>query len=517
MIRILPLIEILLSSADYIIWLGGYDSEERTMKIAEHPKQLAQSLIAAVAVLGVTSLLVFLQVSATTAGLAFLTLVVWFATLAGSRLSLLVALAGAASFDFFFLPPFHTLRLAGVQQWVAMVSFAASSAVVSRVAERARQQKLKAEQRRSEVEQLYALGQQMMLYEDAEQLLTHMPRMLAGIFALEAVALYVCENDGYYLSAGESPMGLRASLQAMVAGPVLSQEQAGEFTLRPLLLGLRPVGALAWRPDPFSRDAATAVCAQVAIAVARSMAIEAATRLQATREAERLRVALTDSLTHELRTPLTSIRAAASTLLDGGALDAELRNELTAVIDEEAARLDMLIGEAVEMAELDARPIKVNLERHRVRLLLEQALETSAKNLARHQMVLEEPGNDRSAWFDAHLLSRVLRHLLENAAAHTPPGTVVRLSTAFSGDRLSFIVEDNGPGIDARDLPHIFERFYRGQRKKPGSKGSGMGLAIVRSLLTAHAGGIEAESESGHGARFRFWVPLIEHDPHLPG
>jgi two-component system sensor histidine kinase KdpD len=78
---------------------------------------------------------------------------------------------------------------------------------------------------------------------------------------------------------------------------------------------------------------------------------------------------------------------------------------------------------------------------------------------------------------------------------------------------LEFGVEDNGPGIDARDLPLIFEKFYRGKRGASAHKGSGMGLAITRAILSAHGGGIEASSVPGSGARFRFWVPLIEKEP----
>jgi two-component system sensor histidine kinase KdpD len=74
-------------------------------------------------------------------------------------------------------------------------------------------------------------------------------------------------------------------------------------------------------------------------------------------------------------------------------------------------------------------------------------------------------------------------------------------------------VEDNGPGIDANDLPLIFEKFYRGKRGASKKKGSGMGLAITRAILAAHGGGIEATSVSGGGARFHFWVPLIEKEP----
>jgi signal transduction histidine kinase len=81
------------------------------------------------------------------------------------------------------------------------------------------------------------------------------------------------------------------------------------------------------------------------------------------------------------------------------------------------------------------------------------------------------------------------------------------------GNRLEFTVEDNGPGIDALDLPMIFEKFYRGKRSARVRKGSGMGLAITQAILTVHGGGIEASNLPGGGASFRFWVPLVEKDP----
>ncbi len=193
----------------------------------------------------------------------------------------------------------------------------------------------------------------------------------------------------------------------------------GDFTAMPLMLGLRPVGALGWRPALLSREVATAVSAQVAIVLARSMAIEATARMEAAREGERLRTALIDSLTHELRTPLTSIRAAATTLLEGEGLDEAGRLDLAAIVDEEASRLDLLIGEAVEMAEIDANVVQVHLAPQHPRALLEQAVEESRKALAAHRVTIavEDRRPDEPAWFDPHLLGRVLRHLLENAAA----------------------------------------------------------------------------------------------------
>jgi two-component system, OmpR family, sensor histidine kinase ResE len=152
---------------------------------------------------------------------------------------------------------------------------------------------------------------------------------------------------------------------------------------------------------------------------------------------------------------------------------------------------------------------------HHPAALLEDAVVKSCKALAGHKVsiVSENAGNDRAAWFDAHSLGRVLRHLLENAGAHTPPGTDVTLSYSRTDNRLVFTLADNGPGIDSADLPMIFEKFYRGKRTSSARKGSGMGLAIARAILIAHGGGIDATSEPGKGATFRFWVPLIENDP----
>jgi two-component system sensor histidine kinase KdpD len=288
--------------------------------------------------------------------------------------------------------------------------------------------------------------------------------------------------------------------------------QSGYFCTA-LMLGLRVVGTLGWRPARLSREVATAVSAQVAIALTRAIAIESSTRIEAAREGERLRTALIDSLTHELRTPLTSIRAAATTLRQGEGLDEATRLDLAAIVDEESARLDMLIGEAVEMAEIDANVVQCHAIPQHTRTLLDQAVEDSRSVLASHRVTIAVEESDKPAWFDPHLLGRAFRHLLENAARYTPPGSSIVLRSLRAGNRLEFRVEDNGPGIDPVDLPMIFEKFYRGKKRKILGKGTGMGLAIVRAILAAHGGGIEVSSQPGQGTCFRFWVPLVEKEP----
>ncbi len=464
-----------------------------------------------------TAALVWLGADSTAAGMVFLALVVWSATQAGIWLALFVAVLCALSFDYFFLLPYHTLRLAGGQEWVAMISFLASCLVVGRVAELARRQTRQAEQRREDVERLYELSQEMMLHEDAEGLIHDLPRLIDRIFALDGVVLYVCDQNQFYASRAEVPPSVQASMGAMTQGLNSTMATNSGYHTTPLTLGMRLVGALAWRPALLSREVATAVSAQVAIVLARSIAIEASARMEASREGERLRTALIDSLTHELRTPLTSIRAAATTLLEAEGLDEASRLDLAAIVDEEAARLDLLIGEAVEMAEIDANVVQVHLVPQHPRTLLEQAVEESRAILAKHRVSIAVEETDEPAWFDPHLLGRVLRHLLENAGTYTPAGSRITLRSWRAGDRLEFCVEDNGPGIDALDLPLIFEKFYRGKKNVKVGKGSGMGLAITRAILAAHGGSIEVSSVPAKGASFRFWVPLVEKEPESKG
>src|SRR5579863_3313757 len=483
---------------------------ETSMDLKPKARHYIQWLGATVAAVLTTVGLAMAGARATTAGMVFLVVVVVTASQAEIMISLYGALLCAISFDYFFLPPIHTFVLAGPQEWVSMLTFAVSSVVAGRVSERARRQKEQAEQRREDVERLYLLSQEMMLHEDAATLMRDLPSMVAKICALDSVVLFLQERDLYFSTEAELPELFKANLREVTGGANPASAMHDGFEVHALMVGMRAVGAMAWRPSSLSREAATAVCAQVGIAITRAIAIEATARMEALREGERLRAALIDSLTHELRTPLTSIRAAATTLTQNEGLDDEVRRELATVVDEESAHLDALIGEAVEMAELDAKVLKVQTGPQHTRMLLEHAVEASRLALARHQVTLMVQEPDTPVWFDAKLLGRVFRHLIENAAQYSPPeGRIVLRSRRVEG-RLEFEVEDSGPGIDKMDLPHIFEKFYRGKKGAKLGKGTGMGLAIARAIMLAHGGGISVESNPEHGSTFRFWVPLVE-------
>ena len=489
---------------------------EAESKAARARNSVQLSWFAAVAMsAAVTLSLLALHADDTMAAIIYLVLVVCFSTVAETRISILLAVTSSLLFDYFFLPPFHSLSL-NEDSWLNLVAFIASCLVVGRVAERARRQTERAEQRRYDVECLNRLSQEMMLHGDAERLVQDIPRLVEQVFELDAALLYVSGEDQTYSSLpGESRAGKFLSLRLSASQaseqsdgqPVRESRRTEGTGSADLVFGMKTVGTLVWRPAKLAPEVATSVAAQVAIAITRAHAIEVSARLQASRSAERLRSALMDSLTHELRTPLTAIRAASATLLDGRGLDEGSRTELIVILDEETSRLDNLISEAMQMAEIESNQIKIHPQIVAIESFLEDTVAELRSQLRSHSVQIVMEDAIAEACFDSHLVGRVMHHLLENAARYTPPGSRITVRASRVNGGLSLCVEDDGPGIDAHDLPLIFEKFYRGGHRAIVDQGSGMGLAICRSILAAHEGTIEVDNIPGSGARFCFWLP----------
>jgi two-component system sensor histidine kinase KdpD len=221
-----------------------------------------------------------------------------------------------------------------------------------------------------------------------------------------------------------------------------------------------------------------------------------------------LRSALLDSVTHEFRTPLTSIKASVSSLLDETALAPDQRQELLTVIDEESDRLNRLVGEAVEMAQLDAHEVKLDIQPHAIREVIDSAMEQSADVLEQNPVELRLPGELPLALMDANWITKVIRHLLENAVKYSQPGSPIFVSAEVKNQRLITNVADRGSGIDDLERSLIFDKFYRGQSQRYRVQGTGMGLAIVKAIVEAHGGRIGVTSQLGQGSVFSFGLPL---------
>jgi two-component system, OmpR family, sensor histidine kinase KdpD len=273
------------------------------------------------------------------------------------------------------------------------------------------------------------------------------------------------------------------------------------------VLGMRSSGSIAMTKAAYSDGLYDAIGGLLAIALERSAALDRFSRVEAAREGERLRSALLDSVTHDLRTPLTAIRAAATSLSSQPSLAENQRRELFAILDEESARLDRLIGQAVEMAQLDTDGIEVRLKPQPLQEVIDLAMEDCHALLRGRPVTVDVPPAMPSVPLDRELIRRVLRHLLENAARYSPPGSPVHVGATVQGERVLVSITDQGQGIDEAEQAYIFDKFYRGSRHRM-LHGTGMGLAIARAILRALGGGIEVLSHRGQGATFTFWVPL---------
>jgi two-component system sensor histidine kinase KdpD len=448
------------------------------------------------------------HVNQTTVALTFLVLILITASRWRLPYSIYLSLLCALLYNFFFLPPVGTFTIHDPQNWVALAAFLCASILVSQLSDTAQRQAALSESRRVEVERLYAFSQQLLLQDDLRTLARSTPSIAAGIFGFRAVALYVREGEAVYYSDPDYELLPPAELKKAAAMTEPVATEVAEARIVPLMLGMRSMGALAVREDQRSSGRLEAVGTLVAIALERAAALDRSSHMEAARESERLRSALLDSVTHDLRTPLTSIRAAATTLVSHPRLPEAERTEMYAVIEEESARLDELIGKAIEMAQLDSHSIQVKPQPEKLSELVELALEEARPWLGERAVDLDIPASLPRVSMDRELVRRVLRHLIENAVRHSPPDSNLHIGARLEENRLLVSLKDEGQGIENADQPYVFDKFFRGQNQKPGTSGTGMGLAIVKAIMTAHRGGIEVVSEPGRGSTFTFWLPL---------
>lgn len=446
-----------------------------------------------------------LHINQTTVALMFLVMVLLTSAYWGLRYALLMAVIATAAFNFFFLPPVGTFTIADPQNWVALFAFLVTALVASNLAERARREAEGAKQRRREVERLYGLSQRLLASDNVLELLNALPGYVQETFSVGSVVAMAADHPTVYRSSLDAVFEESVLRSTLLRGEPITQ---GGVSYVPLRLGMRTVGALGITGAELSRETLDALGSLAGLAIERARALEALSKNRAEQEHERLRTALLDSVTHEFRTPLTSIKASITTLLSGSSLDESGRRDLLTVIDEETDRLNRLVGEAAEMAQLDAGKFNLQLEPHSIQDALEPALQDANAPLENHPVEITVPSSLPKVPMDVQRIREVLMHLLENAGKYSPPGAPIKVTSEVQGDLLITSVADRGPGIDSFEQSLIFEKFYRGQHQRYAAPGTGMGLAIAKVIIEAHGGTIGVVSQLGHGSVFSFSLPL---------
>ena len=444
----------------------------------------------------------------TTVALTFLLTVLIVSAVWGLDASVVTAIAATLAFNFFFLPPIGTFTIADPQNWVALFAFLVTAVIASQLSTRAQREALNANERRREIERLYGFSQQLLCSDNVVELLNVLPRYVVEAFDVEAAAIALPERPDVYRSSPEIGNLEAHDLQLVSSRGEPRMDSARSLAFMPLRLGVRTVGALGVSGSHLSRGTLEAICSLIAVAIERARAMENLSRTEAARESEQLRSVLLDSVTHEFRTPLTAIKAAVTSLLSHPPRNGDEQRELLTVINEESDRLNRLVGEAAEMAQLDASQVELHLAPHGIREALDAALEGSKQILGKHPLDIRLSADLPLVRMDVSRIKEVFMHLLENAAKYSPPEAPIYVTGEMRNRSLMSSIADRGNGIDDFEQALIFDKFYRGRNQRLTVQGTGMGLAIAKAIVEAHGGTIGVTSQLGHGSVFYFTLPL---------
>jgi two-component system sensor histidine kinase KdpD len=445
-----------------------------------------------------------------TAAMGFLIVVLLVAATAPLWVAIATSFAAVLAFNFFFLPPVGTLTIADPQNWTALFALLIVSLVASNLSAIARARTREAVARRDELGRLFDLSRDILLITESESANASLAGFIARRFELDFVAICLPSGDDWLLfEAGPQRCALdRRELSVVfrrIGGDQEPDLASSAVRLAPLRLGARPIGLLAAAGREIERTTLDAVAGLTAIAIERAQFLDDRKAADLARQGEALKSALLASLGHDLRTPLTAIRVAASNL-QASWPDERERREQSDLILLEVDRLTRMFQNILEMARIDAGAVTYDVRWVAPSEIVEAA-RTSVEHALRGRAIEVSADADRLVRLDPRLTAAALSHLFENASKYSPPGSPIDVLASVDAGGLTVAVRDRGPGIPAADLPHIFERFYRGANVKDRRSGTGMGLAIAKGLLAVQHGHIAAANESDGGVRFSLVVP----------
>jgi signal transduction histidine kinase len=231
---------------------------------------------------------------------------------------------------------------------------------------------------------------------------------------------------------------------------------------------------------------------------------------QKQRELESLRRDLIAWVGHDLQTPLASMRAILEALSDGVVDEPQMVKRYLLTAQRDVMSLSALIDDLFQMSQLDAGGFPLHRAPASLNDLVSDTLESFSQLAKQQEITLE--GQVESdvdpVLMDTQAIGRVFNNLISNALRHTPPQGRVSVWVRREGPGVDVTVSDTGEGIRGQDIPHIFERFYRGDAsRRRGTGGAGLGLAIARGIVQAHGGDIQVQSEPGKGTQFTFHLP----------
>ncbi|HEY3372934.1 MAG TPA: sensor histidine kinase KdpD [Prolixibacteraceae bacterium] len=431
---------------------------------------------------------------------------------------LLAAILGSLIWDYFFIPPPYTFHVERTEDMLMLAMFfiiaLLNGVLTSRV--RAQEQKIRIREERTHA--LYQLAKELSVTSGIEDVLNLAVKAIRKYFKTDCAIILRDDNNRLEkqvrhqttLSLSENELSIAewTFRHSAKAGKYTDTLPSGNYTFYPLKGNNDNMGVIAMQHSKVFTQGEEqfweGFLPQISGKIEREFLRDAARNSYLLNESDKLYKTLFNSISHELRIPVATIMGASDTLM-AQSYPPETRKILYHEISTAAIRLNRLIENLLNMSRLDSGRLSIHIDwcdLHDLYNKVIQTLSIELKPFHLHRVLTEDMP---LVQLDFGLMEQVLHNLLLNATQHAPEGSNIRVKFFYDNGFLVIQVMDRGPGFTASDLPHVFNKFYRGQQAVAG--GTGLGLSIVKGIVEAHNGTIKAENRLNGGALFTIKIP----------
>jgi two-component system, OmpR family, sensor histidine kinase KdpD len=391
--------------------------------------------------------------------------------------------------------------VANPQDVVRLISLLIAALLASSLAGLVHLQAEQLGQRAAELESLYALSQATSAAVDLDRILPTIAATTVDLLQVADCTLTVqTQGETHVFQAPPMRVTTTDGPNAIAASLRVDDRVLGEMQVLS-----RPEQVL----SAAQRQLLVTLASQAALAVERARLVAEAAEAQALAASDRLKSALLSSVSHDLRTPLVAIKGIATALRQHDVpWNSEVGEQMLDTLAEEADRLNRLVGNLLDMSRIEGGALNPARQWEDIGDIVGGVLSRLRPHFHGRKLAVNIPADLPLVWANAALIDQVLTNLIENALKYTPDQTPITISAEVRDAELWMAVADQGPGITAEALPHIFDKFFRVIGPERHAEGTGLGLAICKGIVEAHGGIIWAENQPVGGARFVFTLPL---------
>lgn len=453
------------------------------------------------------------HINQTAVALALLLAVELIAINAGFAEAVVSTVAAGAELIYMFVR-LHGWSRGGGVEWAAIATFMVVAMITIRLSDQARSGAMEAAKRAEEMTLLYGLGQEFLYAENTVATIERGLSATVRIFPIEGVAFCPFTSGEIFRAGRQASAVPEAKLRDMKRGASVQLSRSADFFFFRVDGRDGPLGALGFCGASVSHEVLHMISHRLAISLERAIALERATEVEAARRCAELGTTLLDSLAHDMKTPLATIKVAVASLATIQHALPETHEPFLCIIDEEVNRLNLVMTEVLHMGRLENGLLGLQRAPQNVEELVASTLEEMGNILGGRPIGVNIPQSVPPIHADLNLMKQVLKQLVDNAVKYTPEGTPLSISSSQTNGMVMIEVADRGPGIPEEDRQYIFEKYYRGRNSKDRPVGLGLGLAIAKSIVSAHGGQIWVTANKGSGSVFHLAVPAMESQGH---